>query len=181
MLRDVQAPSAPRHSVHSCKVMCPFIHLLTPQISTERQPTIRCWSGAVSKSDKYLSAGACGSAWILGAFCGSRAAHVCTRGAELAPGMAHAHRCVRTGPPVAPVRACAVWGLAPPWQCLPAPPICRECPGPGGAGRAGNLSQLLCPVSGKPPAGIPPQSPPALAPAPWASRKVPGGPASNPA
>lgn len=73
----------------------------------------------------------------------------------------HAHRCVCTGPLVAPVRACAVWGPAPPWHCLPALPICRECPGPGGAGRAGNLSQLLCPVSGKPPAGILPRSEPA--------------------
>lgn len=35
-------PSACTHSVHSCKMMCPFIHVLTPQIFLERQPAVRC-------------------------------------------------------------------------------------------------------------------------------------------
>lgn len=81
--------------------------------------------------------------------------HVRMWGAEFT----HAHRCMCTSPPVALVQACAGWGLAHLWHCLYALPICRECPGPGGAGWPGNLSQLLCPVSGKPPAGILPTEP----------------------
>ena len=75
---------------------------------------------------------------------------------------------------VASVRACAGWGLVHPWHCLLALPICRECPGPGGAGWRRNLSQLLCPVSGKPPAGVLPTEP-----ACPCTRKAPGGPAPS--
>lgn len=127
----------------------------------------------MSKTDKYLCPveprAAVGPQGHSCSACGTQVQapreaqpHVCIRG-RISTRMVHmhAHRGVCTGPPVAPVRACAVWGPAPPWHCLPALPICRECPGRGGAGRAGNLSQLLCPVSGKPPAGILPRTEPA--------------------
>lgn len=42
--------------------------------------------------------------------------------------------------------------------CMPCPSA-ESAPGPGGAGWPGNLSQLLCPVSGKPPAGVLPTEP----------------------
>lgn len=63
---------------------------------------------------------------------------------------------------------------APPWHCPPAPPICRECPGPGGARRPGNLSQLLCPVSGKPPAGELPAEPACLCTCPLGFQEADG-------
>lgn len=78
---DVQVPNTCRHSVHSCKMMCPFIHLFTLQTCTERQPTVRCWSKAVSKTGTYLCPGEpkdnYGSSWSLPVSCGSRAAHKC--------------------------------------------------------------------------------------------------------
>jgi hypothetical protein len=94
----------------------------------------------------------------------------------------HTHACthVHTRLSVALVRACA--GRA--WLLPGSPPASsahlQECPGPGGARQPGNLSQLLCPVSGKPSTGALPTKNACFAPAPGLPGR-PGRPIPPPA
>lgn len=89
--------------------------------------------------------------------------------------------CVCTGPVAAPVEACAGWGLACPGLARHPTPLPRV---PGArCGRAGPETSPSCcaQFQGSHPLACCPQSSPALAPVPWASRKALGGPAPSPA
>lgn len=107
--------------------------------------------------------------------CGSPTSCVHTRARMFVRG------CVCTGPVAAPVKACAGWGLACPGLARRPAPLPRV---PGArCGRAGPETSPSCcaQFQGSHPLACCPQSSPALAPVPWASRKALGGPASSPA
>lgn len=81
---------------------------------------------------------------------------------------------------VAPDRACAGWAQLPLGTARPPHPSAENARGQVGPGGPGNLSQLLCPVSGKPPAGAQPAKLACLHTSPGPPGRA-GGPARSPA
>lgn len=86
----------------------------------------------------------------------------------------HAHKGVALG------QSSAGWGLAPPGTARLPRPSAESARGQVGPGSPGNLSQLLCPVSGKPPAGVLPTEPACPRTCPPGFQEGPGRPCPQP-